>query len=270
MDSELSCETRVEEFLAAVGDDPLHAWEAVEPELLRARARELDALAPHERRRLPLFGVLIGVKDIFDTRDLPTAYGSPIYAGHRAAADARAVARLRDAGAVVAGKTTLAEFAAMHPPNTLSPIDRERTPGGSSTGSAVAVAVGHVPLATGTQTAGSINRPASYCAVIGFKPTFGLLPVDGVKPIAPTLDTVGVLGRDLDQVARCTGVMAGRAWSAGEPPPEPPRLGLARTPLWEQVEPEARAALQELAGRVGAEELELPAWFSELVAAQST
>ena len=279
-DGARSCEAAVEAFLEAVGDDPLRAWEAIDPDALQAEARRADALAPGARAALPLFGVLIGVKDNFDTVDLPTTYGSPIYRGHRPSTDAVAVERLRRAGALIAGKTALAEFASMYPPATLSPIDPARTPGGSSTGSAVAVAAGHVPVATGTQTAGSINRPASYCGVIGFKPSFGLIPMDGVKPLAPSLDTAGVLGRELELVVRCAEAMAGRRLAPGGwrlRPTEPPatageraRIAFARTPLWDRVEPDAREAIVRVAGEIACEEVEIPRWFEELVSAQAT
>jgi Asp-tRNA(Asn)/Glu-tRNA(Gln) amidotransferase A subunit family amidase len=268
------CTEAVEAFLLAVGDDPLHAWAQIDAAELRAAARRADALDPDVRARLPLFGTLIGIKDNFDTADLATSYGSPIYEGHRPAVDAAAVDSLRRAGALIAGKTALAEFASMQPPATLSPIDPERTPGGSSTGSAVAVAAGHVPLATGTQTAGSINRPASYCGVIGYKPTFGLIPTDGIKPLAPSLDTAGVLGRDVWQVAVCAGVMAGRdlvtaAREAQTAQPRP-RVAFARTPLWEQVDPESRQVIKRVAGLLADEELELPEWWGDLVSDQAT
>ena len=263
-----TCEAAVEAFLEAVGDDPLQAWEAIDADRLRAQARRADGLAPDASAALPLFGMLVGVKDNFDTADLPTTYGSPIYRRHQPSADAVAVERLRAAGALIAGKTALAEFASMHPPATLSPIDPARTPGGSSTGSAVAVAAGHVPVATGTQTAGSINRPASYCGVIGYKPSFGLIPMDGIKPLAPSLDTAGVIGRELELVVRCAEAMAGR--ELGGAPPAPARIGFARTPLWDRVEPDAREAIVHVANEVAVEEVEIPRWFEELVSAQAT
>jgi len=269
------CAAKVEAFLDAVDGDPLQAWVHVDGDRLLADAQRLDALAPAARERLSLFGMLVGVKDNFDTADAPTTYGSPIYEGHRPATDAEAVTRLRRAGALVAGKTALAEFATIHPPSTLNPIDRRRTPGGSSTGSAVAVAAGHVPVATGTQTAGSINRPASYCGVIGFKPTFGLIPVEGIKPVAPSLDTAGVLGSRLDDVVKLAAVLAGRSWHAG--PGEAavsggdwPRIAFAQTPLWDQVESQARSELLAVARRLAAEAVELPQTYTELVTAQAT
>jgi Asp-tRNA(Asn)/Glu-tRNA(Gln) amidotransferase A subunit family amidase len=282
---ELTCVAVAEAFLEALDDDPLHAWAAVDSAAVLATAAALDASSDAVRRRLPLFGLPVGVKDTLDTADLPTAYGSPIYAGHRPAADAQAVRRLRSAGAVIAGKTKCAEFAWMSPPDTLNPLDRTRTPGGSSSGSAAAVAAGTVPLAIGTQTAGSINRPASYCGVLGYKPTFGSFPRGGLLPAAASLDTVGVFARTVRDLR-----LAAEALAASDPAdptlrraqPFPlegdaaptPRIGLARTPDWAEVEPDAQAAIEALARaafRAGADvsEVELPAHFEDLVAAQA-
>jgi Asp-tRNA(Asn)/Glu-tRNA(Gln) amidotransferase A subunit family amidase len=149
----------------------------------------------------PLLGVPVGVKDIFDTFDMPSEYGSPIYAGHRPQADAAVVALARNAGATILGKTVTCELATMVPSRTRNPHDLARTPGGSSSGSAAAVADFHVPLAFGTQTAGSILRPAAFCGVVGYKPTHNLLPRTGVKPNADSLDTVGFFARSVEDVA---------------------------------------------------------------------
>src|ERR687888_1250433 len=151
--------------------------------------------------RPPLYGVPVGVKDIFDTHDMPTAYGSPIYAGYRPRTDAAAVALTRRAGGTIMGKTVTAEFATFVPRETRHPLDPSRTPGGSSSGSAAAVADFMVPLAFGTQTAGSIMRPAAFCGVVGYKPTFGTLSRVGVKMISDTLDTIGGIARTVQDVA---------------------------------------------------------------------
>src|SRR5215468_6357305 len=151
---------------------------------------------------LPLRGLPLGVKDIFDTADLPTEYGSAIYAGHRPRGDAGVVAQLRAAGAVVLGKTVTTEFALFEPGPTANPHRAAHTPGGSSSGSAAAVATGMVDVALGTQTAGSVIRPASFCGVFGYKPTFGTVTTAGVKPIAQSLDTVGCLARDVAALDR--------------------------------------------------------------------
>ncbi len=253
-------------FLDRVGDDSLRAWVALDGDRLIAQARALDALPPEAKAALPLFGELVGIKDNMDTADLPTRYGSPIYASHQPAGDAALVAELRAAGALVAGKTACTEFAWMTPvaPATENPVAPGRTPGGSSSGSAAAVAAGQVRLATGTQTAGSINRPASYCAVVGFKPTFGLLPTAGVKPLSPVLDTVGFLAASVADVRRAL---------RRQPlyrPSEAGGLALLRTPDWELVAPEARTAIEAVADRLGATAVQAPAGYEELRDAQRT
>ena len=148
----------------------------------------------------PLRGIPFGAKDIFDTSDFPTAYGSPLFAGRRPDSEASLITALRDLGAVLIGKTQTAAFAYYDPPPTRNPIDLTRTPGGSSSGSAAAVAAGMVPCTLGTQTQGSILRPASYCGICGFKPTFGLLPMDGILPFAPSLDTPGFFTQTADDM----------------------------------------------------------------------
>jgi Asp-tRNA(Asn)/Glu-tRNA(Gln) amidotransferase A subunit family amidase len=175
----------------------IKAWVSLDKENALARARELD--------KGPIKGILhglpIGIKDLFDTHDLPTSYGSPIYANHYPATDAVSVALIRQAGGIILGKTVSTEFATFKPPVTLNPHHLKHTPGGSSSGSAAAVADFMVPLATGSQTAGSIIRPASYCGVVGFKPSFGKIMVAGVKALSPSLDTLGCFGRSVSDVA---------------------------------------------------------------------
>ncbi|GGI04264.1 amidase [Egicoccus halophilus] len=259
--------------LDAIADreEQLQAWVHLDAELVLERARVLDALPPE--RRGPLHGVPVGVKDIVDTADQPTGHGSPIYTGNEPDADAVAVARLRAAGAVVVGKTVTTEFALFQPGPTRNPHGISRTPGGSSSGSAAAVAAGQVPLAIGTQTAGSIVRPASFCGVFGAKPTFGAVPLDGVKLCSPSLDTVGLLGSDVDGIAVGLGVMADdperfRPVDLGERP----RIGFVRTPWWHEVERGERGrietAVEALAGDLDVVEVELPAEFAGLVDAQ--
>jgi Asp-tRNA(Asn)/Glu-tRNA(Gln) amidotransferase A subunit family amidase len=256
---------------AAALEPTLHAWAHLDADRALEEARRRDREPP----RGPLHGVPVAVKDIVDTADQPTAYGSPIHAGHRPARDATAVARLREAGAVIVGKTVTTEFALFQPGPTTNPHDVTRTPGGSSSGSAAAVAAGVVPLAVGTQTAGSVVRPASFCGVLGAKPTFGAVPTDGVKPCSTTLDTVGVLGRDVTDVALALGVMAGDV--AAFTPAElgdRPRVGFCRTPQWDQLEPSTRSILERAADRLAAHvdlvEVDLPPHFAELVDAQRT
>src|SRR5476649_2639256 len=167
----------------AARDGALKAWVHVAGDAALAQARALDKEPP----RSPLHGAPVGIKDVFDTADMPTEYNSRIYAGHRPRADAAAVALLRRAGCVILGKTATAEFAFNNPPATTNPHNAAHTPGGSSSGSAAAVADGMVRLAVGTQTGGSVIRPAAFCGVIGFKPTFGSINRTGVKPVAETL-----------------------------------------------------------------------------------
>ena len=257
------------ERIAAVEDD-LHAWAFLDPELALRRARQLDRVPRDERG--PLHGVPIGVKDIFDTADQPTAHGSVIYAGARPERDATAVARLREAGAVVIGKTVTTEFALFHPGPTRNPHDLARTPGGSSSGSAAAVAAGCVPLAIGTQTAGSIVRPASFCGVVGVKPTIGSVPTGGVKPCSHTLDTVGVFARDVDDAALALEVLTGDARFARGDLPARPAIGFVRTPEWERIPDATQAVIEDAAARVAdvadLVEIELPPPFAGLVEAQ--
>src|ERR671936_2097892 len=165
-----------------------------------------QAMRPHA----PLQGVPIGVKDILDTHDMPSEYGSPIYAGHRPRTDAAVVSLARRAGGGIMGKTVTAELATFVPRQTRNPRDPSRTPGGSSSGSAAAVADFMVPLAFGTQTAGSTIRPASYCGIVAYKPTYNTIPRAGVKPNADSLDTVGVYGRSVEDCAFFAAALTGR------------------------------------------------------------
>ncbi len=203
----------------------VQAWEWLEPERALEQARAADA-HPHP----PLYGLPVGVKDIIDTADLPTACGSPVYRDRRPTRDAVCVAALRSAGAVILGKTVTTEFAVYHPGRTRNPRGLTHTPGGSSSGSAAAVAAQMVPAALGTQTAGSIIRPASFCGVFGFKPTFGRLSLGGVRPLAPSLDTLGVFSRALEDVPLLLAAL-GLPLDAA-PLLWPPRIGLWRTELW--------------------------------------
>ncbi len=249
----------------------VEAWIALDPELALAEARRRDA----ERPRGPLHGVPIGVKDIVDTHDLPTGYGSDIYAGHRPAADAACVALARAAGMVVLGKTVTTEFAMRTPGKTRNPHNRQHTPGGSSSGSAAAVAADMVPLAIGTQTAGSVIRPASYCGIVGYKPTFGRIPRAGVKLLSESLDTIGVMARSVADAAAFGAALEGQPVPPFVRREGPPRLALCRTPAWQEVEPASEAALWEAVSRfarAGAEivEVELPKVFEEAIEAQQT
>ena len=230
----------------AAEEPRVEAWEFLDPELALAQARRIDAAG----RPGPLRGLPVGVKDIIDTADMPTARGSALFAGRRPAEDAACVAALRRAGGLVLGKTVTTELAYFTPGKTRNPRDPSRTPGGSSSGSAAAVAAGMVPAALGTQTAGSIIRPASFCGVVGFKPSHGLFSLAGVSPFAPSLDTLGFLARsaaDLPLLARALGADLARP-----APPRPPRMGLCRTEGWAAAAPESRAAVEGGAERLRA------------------
>jgi len=257
------------ERIASV-ESEVKAWQFFDPERVLGNARALD----QEGRRGALQGIPIGVKDLMDTADMPTTYGSPIYAGHRPLEDAACVAACRDAGAVIMGKTVTTEFATFKPGvtrNPRAPADAPRTPGGSSSGSAAAVAANMVPLAFGTQTAGSIIRPAAYCGVVGYKPTHGTLALAGVKPLSPSLDTVGVLARTVDDAAFFVGALAQTellpALSSSL------RIGLCRTPHWDLASPDARRVFEQAARlleQAGATvcDVDLPASWDGLAPAQ--
>jgi Asp-tRNA(Asn)/Glu-tRNA(Gln) amidotransferase A subunit family amidase len=242
----------------------VQAWQYRDAERVLAYARELDRTGS----RGPLHGVPIGIKDIIDTVDMPTEYGSPIYRNHRPSGDAACVALSRKAGAVVVGKTVTTEFASIHAGKTRHPFDTARTPGGSSSGSAAAVAAAMVPLALGTQTTGSITRPASFCGVFGFRPTWGDLRTRGVMESSGSLDTLGILARSVDDVALYRDVLLGIQPQAVSDLP-PPRIGFCRTHRWTDIEPATQKLLEDAAerlGRAGATvvDVTLPQDFEEL------
>jgi amidase len=245
---ETTCEAVVRDCLDRIEqrESIIHAWAGIDPELVLRHARERDRSAA----RGPLHGVPIGVKDIIDTADLPTEMGSPIYRGHRPTTDAACVALVRAAGAVILGKTVTCEFAGMAPGATANPHDVAHTPGGSSSGSGAAVADFMVPAAFGTQTGGSVLRPASYCGVFGFKPTFGAFNRNGVYPAAESLDTLGLIARSLDDIELLSAVLELRTPSRPRPLDRPPRIGLCRTPLWNAAQPETVAAIEDAAQRL--------------------
>ncbi|MEA2303414.1 MAG: hypothetical protein QOH43_694 [Solirubrobacteraceae bacterium] len=230
----------VERALEAVAeDDELQAWVLVDAAGARRQAADLDAAGTE----LPLRGAVVGVKDILDVAALPTGHGSPIHADAPAAgADAALVGALRAAGAVVLGKTVTTEFAYLAPAATRNPLDPARTPGGSSSGSAAAVGAGMVPLALGSQTAGSIIRPAAYCGIAGLKPSAGVLSRAGMLRVAASLDTPGFLAASAGDLLAVAEALLPAAPSA--PAGAPPRLGWWPTSAWHRIEPEARAALE--------------------------
>jgi Asp-tRNA(Asn)/Glu-tRNA(Gln) amidotransferase A subunit family amidase len=246
---ETTCEAVVRDCLTRIAarDDAVHAWVNFNPELALAQARALD----RGPKRGPLHGVPIGIKDIIDTFDMPTEMGSPIYRGHRSPADASCVALLRRAGAVILGKTMTCEFAGMAPGATTNPHDAGRTPGGSSSGSAAAVADHMVSAALGTQTGGSVLRPSSFCGIFGFKPTYNTFNKAGVWPAAESIDTIGVHARSIDDLALLTAVLR---MQAPEPPRKldaAPRIGLCRTEIWDTAQPETKAAVEGAAAALG-------------------
>jgi Asp-tRNA(Asn)/Glu-tRNA(Gln) amidotransferase A subunit family amidase len=200
---------------------------------------------------LPLRGLPVGFKDIFDTADLPTQYGSPVYANNRPAADATAVVMTREAGGIVIGKTVTTQFASLVPSATRNPRNLAHTPGGSSAGSAAAVAAGMAPLAFGTQTAGSVIRPAAFCGVAAFKPSYRLIPMVGVKDVAWHLDTAGLFGAGVADVAFAAAAVLQRELRVDRAAPAAPRIAVARTHLWPKASPAMQQAV-ETAARIAA------------------
>jgi Asp-tRNA(Asn)/Glu-tRNA(Gln) amidotransferase A subunit family amidase len=253
----------------ALREPTVRAWTFIDSDRAMQRARVLDSQASTGL----LHGLPIAVKDLCDTFDMPTCYGSPIYANHRPAADAACVALARAAGAIVVGKTVTTEFATFHHGPTCNPRNPMHTPGGSSSGSAAAVADWMVPLAFGSQTAGSIVRPAAFCGVVGYKPTYGTINRVGVKMISDTLDTIGGLARTVPDAALFVAALSDRHELLIEPQAETPRVGLCRTYEWDRAQPETIAAFEDAARSLtvaGAtvRDIALPAQFAGLVDAQ--
>jgi Asp-tRNA(Asn)/Glu-tRNA(Gln) amidotransferase A subunit family amidase len=226
----------------------IKAWAWLDPEQALAQARAVDRAG----RKGPLAGVPVGIKDIIDTVDMPTEHGSPIYRGNRPFADAACVALIRAASGVVFGKTVTTEFANRHPGPTIHPHNAAHTPGGSSSGSAAAVADFQVPVALGTQTGGSVIRPAAFCGVIGYKPSFGEFSRVGVKMQCHNLDTVGILCRSLEDVALMRGVLLAQSLRRVDRTSAVPRIGFCRTPAWEHAEADTRALLERTAAALRA------------------
>jgi Asp-tRNA(Asn)/Glu-tRNA(Gln) amidotransferase A subunit family amidase len=239
----------------AVVDAAVQAWAFLDPELALAQARALDRRRAAGEACGPLHGIPVGIKDIIDTADMPTENGTVLHAGRRPVADAAVVARLRAAGAVILGKTVTTELATYAPGKTRNPHDPAHTPGGSSSGSAAAVAAGMVPLALGTQTNGSVIRPAAFCGVIGYKPTFGRIARDGVLCQSPSLDQIGVLARSVEDAALLAGTLfdapCDLAKAAAAPLPVAPQFAFVRTPVWSKVDADACAAIEALVRHLG-------------------
>jgi Asp-tRNA(Asn)/Glu-tRNA(Gln) amidotransferase A subunit family amidase len=225
----------------AVRDPEVHAWAHIDPELAMRQARQRD----RSGRGGPLEGIPIGFKDVIDTADLPTEYNSPIYRGHRPRWDASIVALAKKAGGIVMGKTATTEFAYRHPGPARNPHNLRHTPGGSSSGSAAAVADFMVPIAIGTQTGGSTIRPASYCGVVGYKPSFNYINRAGLKFVAESLDHLGVMARTVEDVALFMHAVSGIAIPdfASSPPPSP-RVGFCRQPIWDRGDPAMREKME--------------------------
>ena len=272
----LSSEELVEAYLARIREvEPqVQAWAFLDQDYALAQARAVDELRLSAQPIGALHGVPVGVKDIFDTADMPTENGSMIYAGRTPSRDATVVARLRAAGALIMGKTVTTEFAYFSPGKTRNPHNPEHTPGGSSSGSAAAVASGMVPLALGSQTNGSTIRPAAYCGIVGFKPTHGLISRHRVCALSRTLDHVGLFARAVEDIALLAEELVGYDEAdpdtrpraripfvsvAGEEPPLAPMFALVKTPLWERTDDDTREGFAELAEHLGArvEEVEL-------------
>lgn len=269
----LSSEDLVKALIDRIGqrENTVGAFAHFDAEHALAQARARDAEAP----RGPLHGVPGVVKDVIDTFDMPTAYGSPIYEGVRPAADAACVALMRAAGMVVLGKSVTTEFALRKPGKTRNPHNTNFTPGGSSSGSAVAVADYLAPLGIGTQTGGSVIRPASYCGVVGYKPTWGTIPRMGLKMISESLDTIGVMARTVADASAYVDVLSGWPVAAVAPRETPPRLGFCRSPAWPQAEPASIEAMDKAVALLKAagawvEEVDLPEPWDDILDAQIT
>ncbi len=264
-DGKLHPQALMEAYLDRIAErDPaVRAFAHFDP----AKARAAAATAPAG----PLQGIPIGIKDVLDTADMPSQYGSPIWANHQPRADSAPVAWARAAGGVPIGKTVTTEFATRAPGPTRNPANPAHTPGGSSSGSAAGVGAGLFPLAYGTQTAGSIIRPAAFCGVVGYKPTYGMISRNGMKIMADSLDTVGVIARTVPDCALFASAVSGR--DLGNPDVRPdttPRIGICRSPVWRIAAPETQALLTQVTealNRAGAviTERELPPIFNALI-----
>jgi Asp-tRNA(Asn)/Glu-tRNA(Gln) amidotransferase A subunit family amidase len=252
-------------------DDVVGAWAWLEPEAAIARAREIDARRRAGRTPGPLHGVAVGVKDIVNARGMPTQMGSPIYKNYAPAHNAEVVDRLQTAGAFPIGKTVTTEFAFLTPSKTRNPWNSAHSPGGSSSGSAAAVAAGMVPAAIGTQTNGSIIRPAAFCGVVGYKPGKGVMSTDGILPFSPTLDQPGVFARSVEDAGLLVAYLAHSRWTISpqiSALKHAPRLVATRTPVWHLASEDQRSRFSmDVAGlrEAGAvvDEIELPASFND-------
>lgn len=277
----ISSEALVQACLEQVqaSEETVQAWTYLDPEHALAQARAADLAHQAGRHLGPLHGLPVGIKDIVDTADMPTENGTVLDEGRRPRDDAAAVARLREAGAVIMGKTVSTELAYFTPGKTRNPRNPEHTPGGSSSGSAAAVAAGMVPFAVGSQTNGSVVRPAAFCGVVGYKPTHGLISRHGVAEQSRSLDTLGVFARSVLDAALIAEVLIGHdakdpdtrpngryalSETAAKAPPLRPFLAMVKGPVWDKAEPDTREAFAELAEVLGdaCEDVELPELFN--------
>jgi Asp-tRNA(Asn)/Glu-tRNA(Gln) amidotransferase A subunit family amidase len=247
-------------------DGDVQAWVYCNPEAALAQARKVD----RNKIRGPLAGVPVGFKDVIDTVDMPTGYNSPIYRDYTPHIDAACAAMVRRAGGIVMGKTVTTEFASRTPGPTRNPLNLAHTPGGSSSGSAAAVADFMVPLAFGTQTGGSTIRPAAYCGIVGYKPSFGTINRAGLKQLAESLDTIGVMARTVEDCALLTHAVSARPLpDFTTTPVQAPRIGLFRTTRWQDAAPAAQGALENAAAALAKKgarvsDITLPAEFDRL------
>ena len=275
----LACLARIDEV-----EDTVGAWAHLDPDRALEQARAADVYRSEGLPLGPLHGIPVGIKDIIDTQDFPTEHGTPIYAGRTPSKDATLVSLLREAGAVILGKTVTAELAVFSPGKTTNPHNAAYTPGGSSSGSAAAVAAGMVPLAVGSQTNGSTIRPASFCGVFGFKPTFGRISRNRVLAQSQPLDTIGVFARTLEDVALIAEVLMGfddrdpsmrpmatppMVQIMAEEPPVPPRFAFVRTSKWDEAGEETKDGLRELVDHLNqtaasVDMFDLPSPFEEV------
>src|SRR5437016_1927179 len=245
----LTAETLIRDCLDRVrARAEVKAWVWLDPDQALIQARAVGRVG----RPGPLAGIPVGVKDVIDTVDMPTEHGSPIYRGNRPFADAACVALIRSGGGVILGKTVTTEFANRHPRETVHPHNPAHTPGGSSSGSAAAVADFQVPVGLGTQTGGSTIRPAAFCGVIGYKPSFGEFSRVGIKMQCHNLDTLGVICRSLDDVALMRAVLLAQELHRIDRSSAAPRFGFCRTPAWDDADPDTQALLERTASRLAA------------------
>lgn len=265
----------------AAREDAVQAWAWIDPDFARAQARQLDARRQDGHPLGPLHGIPVGVKDMIDTADIPTQNGCPLDAGRVPSQDAFVVERLKSAGAILMGKTRTTELAFMHAGPTTNPHNKAHTPGGSSSGSVAAIADGMVPLAIGTQTGGSVIRPAAFCGITGFKPSFGAIPRRGVLMQSHTLDTVGVFAADPEGTALLADVLFGYdpqddattlspapqlLDALSKPPARNPVFAVVDLPGSELMHDEQRAAIAQIASDLGAQavNVELPEIFEQV------